>query len=61
MRENVHLCRYDKPTTIQAYSIPAVMTGHDLIAIAQTGMRLIPDPDQTRTNTVKAPVRQQPF
>lgn len=37
MRENIRLCRYDVPTPIQAYSIPAVLTGHDLIAIAQTG------------------------
>lgn len=37
MRENIRLCRYNIPTPIQAYSIPAVLTGHDLIAIAQTG------------------------
>ncbi|XHG09393.1 hypothetical protein AWENTII_012455 [Aspergillus wentii] len=37
MRENIRLCRYEVPTPIQAYSIPAVLTGHDLIAIAQTG------------------------
>ncbi|RAQ52197.1 DEAD/DEAH box RNA helicase [Aspergillus flavus] len=37
VRENVKLCHYDIPTPIQAYAIPAVMTGHDLIAIAQTG------------------------
>lgn len=37
MRENIRLCHYDYPTPIQAYSIPAVLTGHDLIAIAQTG------------------------
>ncbi|KAE8355115.1 P-loop containing nucleoside triphosphate hydrolase protein [Aspergillus coremiiformis] len=37
VRENIKLCRYDAPTPIQAYAIPAVLTGHDLIAIAQTG------------------------
>ncbi|KAE8148109.1 putative DEAD/DEAH box RNA helicase [Aspergillus avenaceus] len=37
VRENIRLCRYDLPTPIQAYAIPAVLTGHDLIAIAQTG------------------------
>lgn len=37
VRDNVKLCHYRIPTPIQAYAIPAVMTGHDLIAIAQTG------------------------
>ncbi|KAK1144779.1 hypothetical protein N8T08_004790 [Aspergillus melleus] len=37
VRENIRLCHYEYPTPIQAYSIPAVLTGHDLIAIAQTG------------------------
>ncbi|PYH93406.1 DEAD/DEAH box RNA helicase [Aspergillus ellipticus CBS 707.79] len=36
MRDNIRLCRYEFPTPIQAYCIPAVLTGHDLIAIAQT-------------------------
>lgn len=31
------MCRYEVPTPIQAYTIPAVLTGHDLIAISQTG------------------------
>ncbi|KAE8390863.1 putative DEAD/DEAH box RNA helicase [Aspergillus alliaceus] len=35
--DNIKLCCYDVPTPIQAYAIPAVLTGHDLIAIAQTG------------------------
>lgn len=37
MMGNIRLCRYDFPTPIQAYAIPAVLTNHDLIAIAQTG------------------------
>ncbi|KAH8690538.1 putative DEAD/DEAH box RNA helicase [Talaromyces proteolyticus] len=37
MQANVRLCGYRVPTPIQAYAIPAVLTGHDLIAVAQTG------------------------
>ena len=37
MMENIRLCNYKTPTPIQAYSIPAIVTGHDLIAVAQTG------------------------
>ncbi|KAK2760494.1 hypothetical protein FQN53_007874 [Emmonsiellopsis sp. PD_33] len=37
MRENIRLCGYNVPTPIQAYAIPAVLTGNDLIAVAQTG------------------------
>lgn len=37
MRQNIQLCGYTAPTPIQAYAIPAILTGHDLIAIAQTG------------------------
>ncbi|KAL1611307.1 hypothetical protein SLS59_000025 [Nothophoma quercina] len=37
MLENVKLCQYNSPTPIQSYCIPAVLTGHDVVAIAQTG------------------------
>lgn len=38
MEKNVRLCGYTIPTPIQAYGIPAILEGHDLMAIAQTGM-----------------------
>jgi ATP-dependent RNA helicase DDX3X len=38
MAENVKLCQYDHPTPIQAFCIPAVLSGHDVVGIAQTGM-----------------------
>lgn len=37
MLKNVELCMYAAPTTVQCYSIPIILQGHDLIAIAQTG------------------------
>ena len=37
MMENIKLAHYDKPTAIQKYTIPAVLQGYDVIAIAQTG------------------------
>ncbi|KAF9889873.1 hypothetical protein FE257_006963 [Aspergillus nanangensis] len=37
IRQNIRLCGYNVPTPIQAYAIPAILTSHDLIAIAQTG------------------------
>lgn len=37
MLENVKLCKYTAPTPVQSYCIPAVLTGHDVVAIAQTG------------------------
>jgi len=37
MLKNLQLSGYKKPTPIQSYTIPAVMQGHDVVAVAQTG------------------------
>ncbi|KAI9821489.1 MAG: hypothetical protein M1832_003337 [Thelocarpon impressellum] len=37
MMRNIELCRYDVPTPIQAYCLPAILKGYDIIACAQTG------------------------
>jgi ATP-dependent RNA helicase DDX3X len=37
MVQNIELCKYETPTPIQAYTIPAAMKGFDVIATAQTG------------------------
>lgn len=37
MLENVKLCQYIAPTPIQSYCIPSILTGNDVVAIAQTG------------------------
>jgi ATP-dependent RNA helicase DDX3X len=37
MLENVKLCQYNAPTPIQSYCIPSILTGNDVVAIAQTG------------------------
>lgn len=42
MRENIKLCQYGFPTPIQSYCIPAVLSGRDVIGIAQTGESLQP-------------------
>jgi len=37
MLDNVKLCQYKYPTPIQSYCIPSILTGHDVVAVAQTG------------------------
>lgn len=37
MAKNIDLCGYKVPTTIQKYCVPAILSGHDVIGIAQTG------------------------
>ncbi|KAF9768402.1 hypothetical protein IL306_014300 [Fusarium sp. DS 682] len=37
MLENIELCGYEHPTPIQKFTIPSILTGHDVIGIAQTG------------------------
>ena len=37
MLENVKLAGYTVPTPIQAYCLPAILKGHDIVACAQTG------------------------
>lgn len=38
MLENVKLCGYNNPTPIQAYCLPSVLKGIDIIGVAQTGL-----------------------
>ncbi|KAI9703333.1 MAG: hypothetical protein M1836_007899 [Candelina mexicana] len=37
MLQNIRLARYDIPTPVQAYCLPAILKGYDVIACAQTG------------------------
>ena len=37
MLKNVELCGYTELTPIQAYVLPAVLKGYDVIGCAQTG------------------------
>ncbi|KAK5938612.1 hypothetical protein PMZ80_008802 [Knufia obscura] len=37
IRENIRMSGYDVPTPVQAYTIPSVLKGRDVIAVAQTG------------------------
>ena len=35
--ENVRKTKYDKPTPVQKWAIPAILEGRDIMACAQTG------------------------
>lgn len=37
MLQNIKLCKYDAPTPIQSWTLPAILMGHDVLACAQTG------------------------
>lgn len=37
LMENIKMCNFVKPTLIQKYSIPIILSGKDLMATAQTG------------------------
>lgn len=37
LMENIKKCKYTKPTSIQKYTIPIILSGKDLMASAQTG------------------------
>jgi ATP-dependent RNA helicase DDX3X len=39
--ENIQLCKYDVPMPIQSYIIPAVLSGHDVVGISQTGLTVL--------------------
>lgn len=37
LMENIKMCKFVKPTPIQKYAIPIILSGKDLMATAQTG------------------------
>lgn len=37
IRNNIKMARYDKPTPVQKYAIPIIISGRDLMSCAQTG------------------------
>jgi len=37
LKENVRKSNYDKPTPVQKWAIPIILSGRDLMACAQTG------------------------
>ncbi len=67
MMRNIELCRYDVPTPIQAYCLPAILKGYDIIACAQTGLfsalcylLLIRDENLAFAPTVEQPLPAHP-
>jgi len=36
-KENIRKAKYDKPTPIQKWAIPLILSGRDMMACAQTG------------------------
>ena len=65
MRRNVQLAGYNIPTPIQMYCLPAIMQGHDVMGIAQTGMSTLHYKDTATyvsgfTNTLQALEKPRP-
>ena len=58
MVENIALCGYVTPTPIQAFTIPAVILGRDIIGVAQTGKSAI-HRFKIEADIVQAPARPQ--
>lgn len=60
--ENVELARYEAPTAIQQYTIPYIVQGHDVVAVAQTGMDFS-SPQRTAklTDGLQVPARPLPI
>ncbi|XP_055607246.1 ATP-dependent RNA helicase bel [Uranotaenia lowii] len=63
---NIKLARYDKPTPVQKYAIPIIMSGRDLMACAQTGSGktaafLVPILNQMYKHGLTAQPQNRPF
>ncbi|RFU33669.1 hypothetical protein B7463_g2714, partial [Scytalidium lignicola] len=67
MLENVKLAGYHMPTPVQAYCLPAIKLGHDIIACAQTGKYLAKKLAAPRPNPatfqpgITPPVKAEPL
>lgn len=61
MLETIKLCNYSKTMPVQAYCIPAILSGKDVMAVAQTGKSVssIP-PHHKLTFLLKVPARPRP-